>query len=423
MQICRIIVSVQKSCMYEVKASGMFDIQDQIGRVAARSGNMLSSLTTQISQQKEELETDSYFQVYSKAALAKLPKLTRAIADKTVAEMEQNGYVFEKRKAGSSEKYAMSIQNIVDIYAHREVPKYRQRYGDAFTVFIGNLKGGVSKTVSTVSLAHGLRTHPHLLQEDLRILVVDLDPQSSSTMFLNHNHAIGSVEATSAQAMLQNVSREELLDEFISPSGVPGVDVMPASIEDAFIASRWEELCDEHLPGQNIHTVLRENVIDKISGDYDFIFIDSGPHLDAFLTNALAAANLLMTPIPPAQVDFHSTLKYLTRLPELLALIEESGAELNVLGNIGFMSKLANKSDHKLCHSLAKEIFGGDMLDVTLPRLDGFERCGESFDTVISANPATYVGSTEALKNARLAAEDFARAVFDRIEFIRTNGA
>ncbi len=34
------------------------------------------------------------------------------------------------------------------------------------------------------------------------------------------------------------------------------------------------------------------------------------------------------------------------------------------------------------------------------------------FDTVISANPATYVGSADALKNARIAAEDFAKAVF-----------
>ncbi len=44
-----------------------------------------------------------------------------------------------------------------------------------------------------------------------------------------------------------------------------------------------------------------------------------------------------------------------------------------------------------------------------------------SLDTVISANPATYVGSADALKNARIAAEDFAKAVFDRIEFIRSN--
>lgn len=397
--------------------------QGQILKVAQRSNKMLQALTDQINLQKEELQENRFYQVYAKAAVAKLPKLTKASVDYAVSEMEAQGYHFGKRQAGSTTKYAMSLQNIIDIYRHRGVPGYKDRHSEAFTVFIGNLKGGVSKTVSTVSLAHALRTHPHLLYEDLRILVIDLDPQSSATMFLNHLRAIGIVETTSAQAMLQNVSREELLNDFIVPSVVPGVSLLPASIDDAFIASSWSELCATHLPGQNIHAVLKENVINKLRGDYDFIFVDSGPHLDAFLKNALAASDLLLTPIPPAQVDFHSTLKYLTRLPELIGIIQESGASCQILGNIGFMSKLLNKADHKVCHSLAKEIFGGDMLDATLPRLDGFERCGESFDTVITANPATYVGSAEALRNAKAAAEDFAKAVFDRIEFIRTNGA
>ncbi|CRH37505.1 AAA family ATPase [Pantoea ananatis] len=399
----------------------MANDDSQVMKVAQRSERMLLSLTEQIQAQKLELQENSYYQIYAKAALAKLPKLTRASVDYAVNEMEESGYQFDKRAAGTSVKYAMSIQNIIDIYHHRGVPKYRDRHTEAFTLFVGNLKGGVSKTVSTVSLAHALRAHPHLLYEDLRILVIDLDPQSSATMFLNHERSVGLVEATAAQAMLQNVTRDELVSEFIVSSIIPGVDVLPASIDDAFIASSWDQLCATHLPGQNIHSVLYDNVVSKLKKDYDFIFIDSGPHLDAFLKNAIAASDLLMTPVPPAQVDFHSTLKYLTRLPELIGIIEESGAVCRLQGNIGFMSKLSNKADHKLCHSLAKEIFGGDMLDATLPRLDGFERCGESFDTVISANPSTYVGSSEALKNARSAAEDFAKAVFDRIEFIRLN--
>lgn len=393
----------------------------QLHKVAQRANRMLNVLTEQVQLQKDELHANEFYQVYAKAALAKLPLLTRANVDYAVSEMEEKGYVFDKRPAGSSMKYAMSIQNIIDIYEHRGVPKYRDRYSEAYVIFISNLKGGVSKTVSTVSLAHAMRAHPHLLMEDLRILVIDLDPQSSATMFLSHKHSIGIVNATSAQAMLQNVSREELLEEFIVPSVVPGVDVMPASIDDAFIASDWRELCNEHLPGQNIHAVLKENVIDKLKSDYDFILVDSGPHLDAFLKNALASANILFTPLPPATVDFHSSLKYVARLPESVKLISDEGCECQLATNIGFMSKLSNKADHKYCHSLAKEVFGGDMLDVVLPRLDGFERCGESFDTVISANPATYVGSADALKNARIAAEDFAKAVFDRIEFIRSN--
>ena len=395
--------------------------EQQTQRIAQRAKRMLESLSLQIQEQKKEFEIKGYHQTYSKAALTKLPFLTKAIVDKTVLEMESKNYPFAKKKAGNSEKYALTINNIMDIYQHRDIPKYRDKHSEAFTIFIGNLKGGVSKTVSSVSLAHSLRTHPDLLHHDLRILVIDLDPQSSATMFLSHLHTVGSVDTTSAQILLQNPSRDEILNEFIIPSDIPNVDLIPASIDDAFIASKWEELCNEYLPNQPLNSILKKNLIDKVKHDYDFIFIDSGPHLDAFLMNSLVASNLLMTPIPPAQVDFHSTLKYLTRLPELMELIQESGEKLRLQGHIGFMSKLAQKVDHRTCHSLAKEIFGGDMLDVVLPRLDGFERCGESFNTVISVNPATYVGSTEALKKARLAAEDFAKAVFDRIEFIRTN--
>lgn len=135
----------------------------QVMKVAQRSERMLLSLTEQIQAQKQELHENTYYQVYAKAALAKLPKLTRASVDYAVNEMEESGYQFDKRAAGSSVKYAMSIQNIIDIYHHRGVPKYRDRHSDAYTLFVGNLKGGVSKTVSTVSLAHALRAHPHLL--------------------------------------------------------------------------------------------------------------------------------------------------------------------------------------------------------------------------------------------------------------------
>lgn len=85
--------------------------------------------------------------------------------------------------------------------------------------------------------------------------MIDLDPQSSATMFLDHRQSIGSIETTAAQAMLQNVTREELLNEFVLPSVVQGVDVIPASIEDAFIASQWEILCAEYLPEQNFYCV------------------------------------------------------------------------------------------------------------------------------------------------------------------------
>ena len=74
-----------------------------------------------------------------------------------------------------------------------------------------------------------------------------------------------------------------------------------------------------------------------------------------------------------------------------------------------------------MTHGLARDVFTSYILDAALPRLDGFERCGETFDTIVSADPQSYPGSTEALKNAKREAERFTQAVFKRIEFVRSS--
>lgn len=388
--------------------------------MAQRANSMLHGLSNHIEQQRMEFNQTGFYQTFSRNAVAKMPMLNKQAVTSAINDMEASGYCFSKKQTGSTSQYALNLQNIIDIYEHRNVPKYRDRYKGPFVIFVVNLKGGVSKTVSTVTLAHGMRAHPSMLHNDLRVLVIDLDPQASSTMFLSHTNSVGSVLETAAQAMLNDLNAQQLREQFIKPTIMPGVDVIPASIDDGFVASDWEDLIAEHLPGVFPSEVLRRNVIDRLAGDYDFIFLDTGPHLDAFMLNALAASDVLMTPTPPAQVDFHSTMKYLTRLPEMLERIEAEGIEPRLKGNIGFMSKMTTKHDHLISQSYAREVFTRSMLDAGLPRLDGFERCGESFDTVITANPASYPGSADALRKAKHEAEQFSRAVFDRIEYIRS---
>ena len=392
-----------------------------LDETARRANAMLRSMSDDITVRRNEFGLDQYYQTFTRNSVANLPKLSRRAVEQAIEEMEAQGHIFGKKDAGNAKHYALTIQDVVDIYAHRKVPKYRDLHADEgpFVVFVVNLKGGVSKTVSTVTLAHGLRVHQDLLQHDLRILVIDLDPQASSTMFLNHSNSIGSIMETAAQAMLNDLDADQLKEDIITPTIIPGVDVIPASIDDGFIASQWNDLVSQHLPDMLPSEVLSRTIIDRVGKDYDFIFIDTGPHLDAFMLNALAASDLLLTPTPPAQVDFHSTLKYLTRLPEMIEQLEEEGITPRIKGNIGFMSKMTSKRDHEMTHGLARDVFTSHILDAALPRLDGFERCGESFDTIVSANPSSYPGSSEALKNAKREAERFTQAVFKRIEFVR----
>ena len=395
-------------------------MKEKLNMIAKRANELLGALSLTISEAKREFNTEKYTQTFTKNAVTKLPGLSRPVVDKAIAEMESVGFQFSKKKTGSTESYAMTPEEVIKIYEHRGQSKYRDEFENALTVFASNLKGGVSKTVSLVTLAHGLRSTPALLRHDLRILVLDLDPQASATMFLKQELSIGNVENTAAQAMFQNLSREELINDFVVETSIKGVDVIPASLEDGFIASQFNSLVEEHLPGQKPYDVLKKNVIDKLSKDYDFIFIDSGPHLDAFLLNSFVAADVVITPVPPAQVDYHSTLKYLSRITDIFNLIEQAGSKVDLLSFFVFMSKARKREEHLSVESDLKEIAGSSLLSTNLPSLSAYERTGESFDTVFSANPLYYPGDRKALSNARAASERFVRDFFDRVNFERS---
>ena len=400
-------------------SKGSRDFFKQIESVASNAVEILDNQSLTNKNLREEFGLESYYKRFSRESLKNLPHLSKAIVVKACEELEDIGYKFPRQKNNDS-LYSLQVEDIVKIYEHRGIPKYRDKYNEAFVIFVSNLKGGVSKSVSTTTLAHALRTSESLIQYDLRILIIDLDPQASSTLFMRQDLSIGNIEYTSSQAMLNDLSRDQILDYFCHKSMVPNVDIMPASILDAFVASDWEKFASENFGDKNSLNLLRENVIDKISEDYDFILLDCGPHLDAFLLNALAATDVLLTPIPPAQVDMHSTMKYLSNLPSLYKRISDSGIDVRTQANIGYMTKIQDsKNDHQIARDIVKEVFGDNLLDTNLARLDGFERSGESFDTVITANPSVYEGSKSALANAKKAAAKFTVSVFSKINTIR----
>lgn len=400
---------------------GFMDLSNYL-RTGTYARQALQQLSDNEAKHKIEFGYNDFHIRYNKAAITRLSELSRAIVDKAMAEMEAEGYVFNKKNAGTVESYDLPIEQVIDIYAHRSIAKLRDTHKEAVVLFLANLKGGVTKSVTASTMAQALRTHPQLLKYDLRLLVIDIDPQASSTMMLNHQYSIGDVNYTSAQAMLQNPSREEILEHFIVESKVKNVSVMPASIADGFIASNWEALCHEHLPGQNPFMVLKENVIDKIKGDFDWIIIDTGPHLDAFLNNGITASDVLATPLPPSQVDLHSTLQYVGRLPSIMEQLLANGATHLPKHHFAFMTKFSKSVQDKDALSIAKAVFREEMLDCNIPNLIAFQRCAETFDTVISVNPKEYPGHVASLKTAKDAIEDFALSVFQHIQlYLRAN--
>ena len=145
-----------------------------VGTAAQRANTLLSELSIDIECQREQNDSKDYYLKYTRNGAANLPKLTRRIVEQSINDLEANGYEFSKKTVGNVQQYELNIQNVIDIYHHRKFPKYRELHEGPFVIYISNLKGGASKTVSTVTLAHGLRVHEDLLRYDLRILVISI---------------------------------------------------------------------------------------------------------------------------------------------------------------------------------------------------------------------------------------------------------
>ena len=143
-------------------------------------------------------------------------------------------------------------------------------------IAIANQKGGVGKTMTSVSLSACLALN------NKKVLLLDLDPQGHSTK------AFGFYDSTqyplSMKDVIVSVIEDIPLDrEQLILHSNENVDIVPSNISLAGINSKLESaMCRE--------TVLKR-FIDTVKDDYDYVIIDTNPSLDNLPINALTASD------------------------------------------------------------------------------------------------------------------------------------
>ncbi len=147
---------------------------------------------------------------------------------------------------------------------------------------ICNQKGGVGKTVTTVSLGIGLA------RAGKKVLLVDVDAQGSLTASLGYQRP-DQMENTLAEILGRIIS-----DEPVSPGeGIlhqpEGVDLVPANIELSGLEVTLVNTISRE-------TLLRE-YLNSVREQYDVILLDCCPSLGMLTINALAAADSVVIPM------------------------------------------------------------------------------------------------------------------------------
>jgi chromosome partitioning protein len=134
-----------------------------------------------------------------------------------------------------------------------------------------NQKGGVGKSTTLYHLTRAA------VNDGLRVLVVDADPQGNITQVLTEG--VGEEEPGLADVL------SEYASEVIVPAIWEGVEVVPTTGETLGIVR--DQLV---IAGAGREARMRK-VLEPVRGRYDLILIDCGPSLDQLVTNALTAAD------------------------------------------------------------------------------------------------------------------------------------
>ncbi len=175
-------------------------------------------------------------------------------------------------------------------------------------VALVNQKGGVGKTTVTLGLAAAAQAAGN------RVLVVDLDPQSSTSWVLGVDPS--SIKESTSE-LLSGKSEPVVYES----AWGDGVDLLPAS-------QRLQQ--QESGQGRRPESRLR-SAIESLAADYDAVLIDCPPSLGNLTLNALTAAQHAVIVVEPSALG----LRGITAVADLIDEVwDASNPDLDLAGVI-----------------------------------------------------------------------------------------
>ena len=215
-------------------------------------------------------------------------------------------------------------------------------------ICLANQKGGVGKTTTAINLSTALAAIGE------KVLLIDLDPQGNASTGLGIDRTARDI--TGFELLLG----EKTLQEAIIGTLVPGLDLVPASMD---LLGVEVELADNPRRLHRLRDEL-EAFFAAHAGRYHYVFIDCPPSLNMLTLNAMIAAQSVLVPL---QCEFFA----LEGLSQLLQTIEQVKTNLNAALDIQGIVLTMYDARNNLSAQVEDDVrshFSGLVYDTLIPR-------------------------------------------------------
>jgi chromosome partitioning protein len=228
-------------------------------------------------------------------------------------------------------------------------------------ISFANQKGGVAKTTTTLNLGVALA------EQDLKVLLVDLDPQGNLTMSQGLNP--DTIERSMFDVLVHRLPIQEVVHHTEVDLAVSSIDLAGAELALSSMIGRERAL---------------EKAILPVKDGYDYVLIDTPPSLGLLTINALVASNGVIVPV---QCEYLS-LRGLVQLENTLSMIRE-----NLNPDVGIEGILPTMYDSRTLHSreaveILQENFGDLVFDTKIRKTVRYAEAPVKGTSVLKYDPS-----------------------------------